>query len=233
MHHENAVYGCLRGMLALAWRNPPLMKRHRNPPDCCRALILFLPALFLASPDQSRASETSSPGIVQKVPLGKKTLIPVNERQGNAVIYEEVLNGSAGKSSEIMISLSKQRCYLLLGGELAIDSPIASGRKEGWTPKGSFTVLEKDLNHKSNRYGDLVDGEGRVVRKNVTCGASGGTFRGAPMKYFLRITWEGVGMHAGFLPGYPASHGCIRLPREVAERLFKIVPTGTPVRVTD
>lgn len=171
--------------------------------------------------------------IPEKEPAGKKTLIPVNERQGKAVLYEEILNGSPGKPSGIVISLSRQRVYLLLGGELAIDSPIASGRKEGWTPKGSFTVLEKDLNHHSNRYGDLVDGEGRVIRKNVTCGAAGGTFRGASMKYFLRLTWEGVGMHAGILPGYPASHGCIRLPREVAERLFKIVPTGTPVLVTD
>jgi len=171
--------------------------------------------------------------IPEKESKGKRTLIPVNERQGNAVMYDDILNVSAGKSSGIVISLSRQKVYLLLGGEVAIVSPIASGRKEGWTPKGSFSVLEKDLNHKSNRYGDLVDGEGRVVRKNVTNGASGGTFRGAPMKFFLRLTWEGVGMHAGNLPGYPASHGCIRLPREVAERLFKIVPTGTPVLVTD
>lgn len=178
---------------------------------------------------------SGDPGIKQTVPLpqGKTTLIPVNERQGNAVIYEKVLGGSVGKPPEITISLSKQRVCLLLGGELAIDSPIASGRKEGWTPKGSFTVLEKDLNHHSNRYGDLVDAEGRVVRKNVTYGASGGSFRGAPMKYFLRLTWEGIGMHAGNLPGYPASHGCIRLPKEVAEKLFKIVTTGTPVLVTD
>jgi len=209
------------------------MKRHRNPSGGCKALILCMSAWFLASPHQSRGSGTSDPGIVQKTPAGNKTIIPVNERQGNAVIYEEVLGGTVAKPAEITISLSRQRVCLLLGGELAIDSPIASGRKDGWTPKGSFTVLEKDLNHKSNRYGDLVDGEGKVIRKNVTCGVSGGTFRGAPMKYFLRLTWEGVGMHAGFLPGYPASHGCIRLPREVAERLFKIVPTGTPVSVTD
>ena len=209
------------------------MKRHRNPSDAYKALILCLSACFLASTHESKGSGTSDPGIVQKSPAGKKTLIPVNERQGNAVIYEEVLLGSLGKQPEITISLSRQRVCLLLGGELAIDSPIASGRKDGWTPKGAFTVLEKDLNHKSNRYGDLVDAEGRVVRKNVTCGVAGGTFRGAPMKYFLRLTWEGVGMHAGFLPGYPASHGCIRLPKEVAERLFNIVPTGTPVLVTD
>jgi len=212
------------------------MKRHRISKGPFVAFVLCLHCLFgalLFSPLGLIASDASDPRISAKAPLGKKTLIPVNERQGNAVIYEEVLNGAVSKPSEITISLSKQRVYLLIGGELAIDSPIASGRRQGWTPKGSFTVLEKDLNHHSNRYGDLVDDQGRIVRKNVTCGASGGIFRGANMKYFLRLTWEGVGMHAGILPGYPASHGCIRLPREVAERLFKIVPTGTPVLVTD
>jgi len=160
---------------------------------------------------------------------GKKRVIPVNERQGNAVLYEEVLNRGGAKDAGIVISLSRQRAYFLLGNELAIETPIASGRKEGWTPKGSFRILEKDPNHRSNKYGDLVDSEGRVVRKNVTCGASGGTFRGASMKWFLRLSWEGVGMHAGILPGYPASHGCIRLPRDVAERLYRIVSLGTPV----
>ena len=193
-------------------------------------MIFFLSALFLAAP---RGSSASDPGIPEKASPGKKTLIPVNERQGNAVIYEEVLGRFPAKPPEIRISLSRQRVYLLLGEELAIDSPIASGRREGWTPKGRFSILEKDLNHHSNRYGDLVDASGRVIRRNVTCGVSGGIFRGASMKYFLRLTREGVGMHAGYLPGYPASHGCIRLPREVAERLFQIVPTGTPVVVTD
>jgi len=209
---------------------PPFMKHHWNPVTCLAAWILCLFALFVAVP---HGLGSSDPRIPEKTPAGKKTLIPVNERQGSAVIYEEVLQGPAVTSPEIVISLSKQRVYLLLGGELAIDSPIASGRKEGWTPKGSFTVLEKDLNHHSNKYGDLVDETGRVIRKNVTSGASGGIFRGATMKYFLRLNQEGVGMHAGILPGYPASHGCIRLPREVAERLYKIVPTGTPVLVTD
>jgi lipoprotein-anchoring transpeptidase ErfK/SrfK len=208
-------------------RIPPFMKSHLILPDSCASLILCVSVLLLANPHGLIASGSKGRE------TGERILIPVNERQGSAVIYEKVISQSTAKSPEIMISLSKQRFCLMLGGELAIDSPIASGRKEGWTPKGSFTVLENDLNHQSNRYGDLVDCEGRVIRKNVICGATGGTFRGATMKYFLRLTWEGVGMHAGILPGYPASHGCIRLPKDVAERLFKIVPTGTPVSVTD
>lgn len=219
MHHHPIIHGGLLPRVAL------LMSA---------ALLPLHPAgAEYGQASRPVAPEFSDLRIPEKIPAGKKTLIPVNERQGTAVVYEEILGGEAGRTPAIVISLSRQRVYLLLGGVLAIDSPIATGRKAGWTPKGSFTVLEKDLNHKSNRYGDLVDGEGRVVRKNVTCGATGGFFRGASMRYFLRLTWEGVGMHAGILPGYPASHGCIRLPREVAERLFKIVPTGTPVLVTD
>jgi lipoprotein-anchoring transpeptidase ErfK/SrfK len=171
--------------------------------------------------------------VPERPPPGKKTLIPVNERQGKAVLYEEILNGAGTKAAGIVISLSRQKVYLVVGGETAIDSPIASGRKEGWTPKGRFRIMEKDPDHRSNRYGDLLDGDGKVIRRNVTCGTAGGIFRGASMKWFLRLNQEGVGMHAGILPGYPASHGCIRLPREVAERLYRIVPTGTPVLVTD
>ena len=209
------------------------MKSHLIPTGSFAALILWLVAWFLGASHQLTACGIFETKIPEKAPSGKKTLIPVNEHQGKAVLYEEALNGAEGKSAEIVISLSRQRVYLLLGGELAIDSPIASGKKQGWTPKGQFTVMEKDPNHHSNRYGDLVDGDGKVICKNVTCGTSGGIFRGASMKWFLRLNQEGIGLHAGILPGYPASHGCIRLPKEVAERLYKIVPTGTPVLVTD
>lgn len=181
----------------------------------------------------SRLPGFSELRVPERGPSGKKLLVPVNERQGNALLYEETLRCAQDKPLGVVISLSKQRIWLLVGGEIGIDSPIASGRREGWTPKGRFRILEKDLNHRSNKYGDLVDERGVVIRKNVTCGATGGIFRGAPMKYFMRLTQEGVGMHAGYLPGYPASHGCIRLPRDVAERIYRMAPLGTPVLVTD
>jgi len=161
------------------------------------------------------------------------TRVPVNARQGDALLYGEVLARAQGSPCSIIISLGKQRAWLMVGDSVAIDTPIASGRKPGWTPTGAFSVMEKDPNHHSNKYGDLVDASGSVVRKNVTAGASGGIFRGAPMKWFLRLNEQGVGMHAGFLPGYPASHGCIRLPKEAAERLYRTVSVGTPVIVTD
>lgn len=137
----------------------------------------------------------------------------------------------------IVISLSKQRAYLMVGGKVAVDSPISSGRRNGWTPKGSFSVLEKDPNHHSSLYGSFVNGSGQVIRSGVSskhdAAPSGTRFSGAPMKFFLRLTPQGVGIHAGILPGYPASHGCIRMPVEMAQIIYSNVGLNTPVTVGD
>ena len=138
-------------------------------------------------------------------------------------------------NSSVLISLSKQRAYLMVGNAIYIDSPISSGKRAGMTPTGRFTVMEKDLNHRSNIYGDFVDGRGRIVRAGVSTkvdsAPSGTHYVGAPMKYFCRLTANGVGMHIGILPGYPASHGCIRLPAEIAPLIYEKVRVGTPVTI--
>jgi lipoprotein-anchoring transpeptidase ErfK/SrfK len=125
---------------------------------------------------------------------------------------------------------------LLAGEEVVVDSPISSGKRGHSTPTGSFTILEKDANHHSSIYGDFVDKSGRVVRAGVSSridsAPSGTRFVGAPMKWFMRLTYDGVGMHVGILPGYPASHGCIRMPGEAARLFYERVKNGTPVRVT-
>jgi len=158
-------------------------------------------------------------------------------QQEKGKIFPSVLAKSSQEPLSIVVSLSKQRAYLMVGGRIGIDSPISSGRRNGWTPKGSFTVLEKDPDHHSTLYGNFVDPAGRVVRSGVSsridAAPSGTRFTGAPMKYFLRLTPQGVGMHAGILPGYPASHGCIRLPQEMAELIYSKVPVNTPVTVED
>ena len=140
-------------------------------------------------------------------------------------------------NSHVRVSLSKQRAYLMLGDEIVIDSPISSGKRARPTPQGSFHVLEKDKDHKSSIYGDFVDSSGRVVRRGVSSridsAPSGTHYVGADMKWFMRLTDEGVGMHVGFLPGYAASHGCIRMPSQAAEMFYDRVKVGTPVVVGD
>ena len=95
--------------------------------------------------------------------------------------------------------------------------------------------MEKDANHRSNIYGSFVDRRGRTVRGGVSTkidsAPSGTRFVGAPMKWFCRLTATGVGFHVGILPGYPASHGCIRLPEDIAPLIYQKVKIGTPVRV--
>ena len=156
-------------------------------------------------------------------------------RQEPIKINQAVYDGLTSGEARVVISLSKQRAYLLAGDQVAIDSPISSGKRAGMTPTGTFNISEKDKDHRSNIYGDFKDRNGRTVRGGVSVridsAPSGTRFVGAPMLWFMRLTSDGVGMHVGILPGYPASHGCIRMPPQAAEMFFNKVKLGTQVRV--
>jgi lipoprotein-anchoring transpeptidase ErfK/SrfK len=152
-----------------------------------------------------------------------------------AVINKDAYDKLTPENISIVVSLSRQRLYVRAGDQVAIDSPVSSGKRARPTPTGTFPILQKDPDHHSNVYGNYVDSHGRVVRAGVSAlidsAPSGSHFEGAPMTWFMRLTWEGVGMHVGILPGYAASHGCIRLPSEVAHDLYAKVNVGTVVRV--
>jgi lipoprotein-anchoring transpeptidase ErfK/SrfK len=156
-------------------------------------------------------------------------------RQAPIVTNAGVLANINADNAHIIVSLTKQRAYLMTGDEIGIDSPISSGKHGHTTPNGSFSVLEKDKDHHSNIYGDYKDSSGRTVRGGISSqidsAPSGTHFVGASMKWFMRLTGEGVGMHVGILPGYPASHGCIRMPEPAAAQFYAHVKVGTPVRV--
>jgi L,D-transpeptidase catalytic domain len=139
----------------------------------------------------------------------------------------------SAQQTEVIINLTEQTAYLIQNGRLAFVSPIASG-KEGWgTPIGSFRVISKDMNHQSGNFGLVTDGYGRIVNPNATPASyvpPGCRYQSAPMPYFMEFR-KYVGMHAGFLPGYPASHGCVRMPKDLAAEFFARVQVGTPVKV--
>ncbi|MCX7869111.1 MAG: L,D-transpeptidase family protein [Terrimicrobiaceae bacterium] len=141
---------------------------------------------------------------------------------------------SASGPPSIVIRLAAQRADFYMGGRLVGQSPVSTGREGYRTPAGQFRVTQKNAAHVSNLYGDYVDAQGNVVMANVGVHKDprppGTVFRGAPMPYFMRVHGA-VGMHAGYLPGYPASHGCIRLPPEPARLFFENAPLGTPVRI--
>jgi lipoprotein-anchoring transpeptidase ErfK/SrfK len=155
--------------------------------------------------------------------------------QAQAVVNKAAYDKLTPENISIVVSLSRQRLLVKAGEETAIDSPVSSGKKARPTPTGTFPILQKDPDHHSNVYGNFVDSRGRVVRGGISAlidsAPSGSHFEGAPMTWFMRLTWEGVGMHVGILPGYAASHGCIRLPSEIAHNLYVKVNVGTIVRV--
>lgn len=158
-------------------------------------------------------------------------------KQAPLKVNQKLLGSATPDNTHIVVSIPKQRAYLMVGEEIVADGPVSSGKRGHETPRGHFNVMEKDPNHHSSLYGDFVDGSGRIVRAGVSAhidsAPSGTHFAGAPMKWFLRLTGEGVGMHIGILPGYPASHGCIRESVDGAKLFYDHAKVGTPVDVGD
>ena len=109
----------------------------------------------------------------------------------------------------LTIDLTAQQVRVYRDGVLIAASAISTGSLGRETPTGVFTVLEKKVMHRSTTYDD------------------------APMPFMQRLTSKGIAIHAGDLPGYPASHGCIRLPNEFAKQLYGVTQIGTPVMITD
>ena len=109
----------------------------------------------------------------------------------------------------VIVSLPEQRLHVYRNGLRIAVSTISSGKPGHSTPTGVFPILQKRVEHYSNLYDD------------------------APMPYMQRLTWGGVALHAGRNPGYPASHGCIRLPHEFAQLLYDVTSHGTTVVVAD
>ncbi len=105
----------------------------------------------------------------------------------------------------IVVSIPEQRVHVYRNGIRIAVSTCSTGKKGHETPTGVFTILQKDKHHRSSTYNN------------------------APMPNMNRLTWQGIALHAGRLPGYPASHGCIRLPMAFSEKLFSVTHVGTPV----
>lgn len=109
----------------------------------------------------------------------------------------------------VVVSLTEQRVHVYRNGIRIGVSTCSTGKPGHETPTGVFVVLQKDKDHKSSTYNN------------------------AAMPNMNRLTWSGIALHAGALPGYPASHGCVRLPMEFSERLFETTHLGTPVIIAD
>ncbi len=142
---------------------------------------------------------------------------------------------SAQGSPWIKISRSQQKAFFYKGGVLVGISRISSGKEDHGTPPGNYKVQAKDKNHVSSLYGVFKDKvTGQTTNDNVDIRVdkpkANEIFYNAPMTNFMQVM-PGIGMHTGYLPGYAASHGCIRMPHQMSEHFFECVKVGTPVTI--
>jgi hypothetical protein len=149
-----------------------------------------------------------TPARADSVPFwGAKASVPIDTPINQLKKGEFLWMGEAVTTGPVVmvVSITEQRAYVYRNGILIGVTTVSTGRPGHLTPTGVFTVLQKQKEHRSTIYD------------------------GAPMPYMERLTWGGIALHAGGLPGYPESHGCIHLPSEFAQRLFDISPNGMTV----
>lgn len=114
-----------------------------------------------------------------------------------------------GEPVMVVVSIRDQRAYVYRGSERIAVTTVSTGKPGNETPTGVFPILQKKKVHHSNLYDD------------------------APMPFMQRLTWDGIALHAGKIPGKPASHGCVRLPKEFARQLFDVTKHGQTVVVSE
>lgn len=138
-------------------------------------------------------------------------------------------------NSWLRIELATQRAMLMNGDQVVVDYPISSGRKSHPTPPGTYQILEKIVDKSSNKYGRLYDAEGKLLNGDANAFTDpipeGGKFVGAPMRYWMRLTWDGVGHHIGPVKRYPVSHACIRGPQQIMPKVYSKLAVGSKVVV--
>ncbi len=148
---------------------------------------------------------------------------------------EPLLAQTDPENSSVLINLPKQRGFLMKGDEVVMDYPICSGIDARPTPTGTFYILEKVVDKKSNKYGHIYDATGADVNSNADISMdpipAGGRFEGASMRYWMRLTNDGVGHHIGPVKRYRASHACIRGPSATMPIVYSKVKEGTRVIV--
>jgi lipoprotein-anchoring transpeptidase ErfK/SrfK len=147
------------------------------------------------------------------------------------LVTTHIPDGRHGRT-RIVVDLRKQKALLYKGKAEVAESRISTGREGHNTPTGRFDVIRKDADHRSSIYGDYVNEGGRVVIANVdvrkTARPAHTHFVGASMPYFVEFM-PGYGFHAGYLPGYPASHGCVRMPFWKARQFYNAAKLDTPI----
>ncbi len=194
---------------------------------------LFFTTLAILAFLSSCSSSTHRTSLIEANIVNEGGFSSVKQRSHYSYWSDRVSNAPL----RITIKLSDQTAYFHRGGEKVGQSRVATGKQGHSTPLGSFTISEKVVDKRSTLYGRIYDAKGYLKiadadpRRHTV--PEGGKFVGCPMPYWMRLTGSGIGMHVGPIPnpGAPASHGCIRMPREMARGLFDKAPVGTKVTI--
>jgi len=161
------------------------------------AILLGAAALAAASPGFAQSSDGSEQAALAQ---------SASMLQPDDWIWQD--DGGSGPLS-VVVSLADQRAYVYRGNRMIAVSGAATGRDGKETPVGVYSILQKQVKHRSNKYDS------------------------APMPYMERLTWDGVAIHGGSTPGYRDSHGCVHVPLAFARKLYSATRLGTVVEVTD
>ena len=171
-----------------------------------------------ATPTQAASAHPAIPAVSQALsPAAIPAAIPVVGAADNPVVAEAASlrpgqfvwqpERATQGTVEIVVSIPLQRAYVYRGGTLIAVTTVSTGRRGHSTPTGTFNILQKHREHYSSLYNN------------------------APMPFMQRLTWGGVALHAGHIPGRPASHGCVRLPLAFARHLYGVTSVGAAVHI--
>ncbi len=199
-----------------------------------------------SSPDGVVSKTTLSPAARKKLPPAPLTgpeadsTVTHSEfakrttyKSGNEVWENTALASKPTPAKRLEIDTNTQRGILYVENQVAMDFPLTTGRAGKRTPKGSFSITQKQAAKRSTLYGSFVDRKNRIVRGGVRVTdrrPSGTRFRGAKLPYWMRFNGS-VGLHQGGVHRVPASNGCVRVPPEVAPLLFNRLSKGADVIV--
>ncbi len=182
----------------------------------------------------SISTDARAEDIATTPPVPMKPAAALLRKQDPPIIYKVPAAAITPENSHIRISLATQRAALMVRDEIYIDTPVSTGKRGAPTPTGTFIIQEKERDHRSSLYGEFVDNKGRTVRSGVSMRAdsapSGTHYVSSPMRWFCRLKGT-IGIHVGILPGYPASHGSVRLPDTIGPLFYEKVKVGTRVEI--
>lgn len=149
---------------------------------------------------------------------------------------EKLLSQLTASNSKLIVCLPQQRVRVYVNGRVAMDWPVSTGTDGHETPTGTFRIIEKKEDHKSNRYGRFVNAAGKTTNSNADTAngiPEGESFVAAPMPFWHRLTLDGVGLHVGkVIPGKRLSHGCIRSPQKAIKKFYEYSVLQMPAYIS-